>query len=1044
VKLPPGLYESLVTRGFARALEDLKATFDAGRTPMSDETAAQLLARAVHDAALKALRAARGGDAGEVDQSEEENDVGKRGRQIALTNALLDVIAHADGARSDEGSIVMGDDYVNVDADLLVSLQLKTETRLGSGALVRPSLPLRHSDLIVNGPRDLRLGNELRREIASADRIDVIVSFVKWTGLRVVLPELREFAARRPGALRFITTTYMGASEARAIEELLTLGAQVKISYDARRTRLHAKAWLFHRDSGFSTALVGSSNLSHAAMHDGCEWNVRLSSIDNAAVLEKFSVTFAQYWNDEAFEAYDAARFRDASLHRDPQRDALARAVALRALPHQQAVLDALAAERSHGHNKNLVVAATGTGKTVVAALDYARLRTTLHAPAAEASLLFVAHRDEILQQSLATFRAAVRDGHFGELLVGKHKPVVGRHVFASIQSLHAERLGTLAPDAYDVVIVDEFHHAAAQSYDALLAHLRPKILLGLTATPERSDGQSILGVFDGRVAAELRLWDALDQGLLAPFQYFGLHDATDLSSVDFRAGRYDVKSLDRLYTGDHVRAQRVLRAVAEKVPDPLRMRAIGFCVSVAHAQFMAAFFTQKGIPSLAIDANTDDLDRRAALEKLCRGEVNVVFAVDLLNEGVDVPAVDTVLFLRPTESATVFLQQLGRGLRLEENKSCLTVLDFIGGAHRAFRFVDRFRALVPGTRASVAHAIEEGFPHLPAGCDIRLDRETQAAVLSNVRASITTNWNAMADDLRAVGDVPLKTFLDEAGLELDDLYRKNRSYAALRHAAGHSAAPTPHETLKALPRMLHIDDDARLSKWSGWLLAKDPPAIDRQDPHFLMFVAALGLGRVAIKDVAAPMADLWEHASLRSELLALLELLKDRSRRTSWEIPRSPFRVHARYSRDEVSAGLLELRKDKIMRTQGGVYCAKAAGADVFFVELDKDPSNYTPTTLYNDYPISSTQFHWESQSKTRAQSETGRRYLASTPLHWRKFLFVRHTKEDDRKMTNPYTFLGPVRYVSHEGERPLRITWELERAMPPDLFANWKIAAG
>ena len=406
----------------------------------------------------------------------------------------------------------------------------------------------------------------------------------------------------------------MGATEPDAIEALLDLGAQVRVSYDSRRTRLHAKAWLFHRDSGFSTGLVGSSNISAAALLDGCEWNVRLSAVDNRTILDKFIATFDQYWADPAFEPYERERFVEASVYRDAARDALARAVQLRPHPHQEVALAKLASERDHGHMRNLVVAATGTGKTVVAALDYVRLKKQW---GGDPTLLFVAHREEILEQSLAKYRAALGDGHFGELLVGKHKAVRGRHVFASIQALHADRLATLAPDAYDVVVVDEFHHAAAESYTRLLDHLTPKVLLGLTATPERTDGKSILPWFDGRVAAELRLWDALDQGLVVPFQYFGVHDGVDLSAVAFSAGRYDLASLEQLYTADHVRANAVLRAIYTTIQRPGQMRALGFCVSVAHAKFMARFFTDKGLPSLAVDSESSDAARAHALQSL-------------------------------------------------------------------------------------------------------------------------------------------------------------------------------------------------------------------------------------------------------------------------------------------------------------------------------------------------------------------------------------------------------------------------------------------
>ena len=769
--------------------------------------------------------------------------------------------------------------------------------------------------------------------------------------------------------------------------------------------------------------------------------NVRLSAVDNGAILSKFQATFDQYWDEGEFEPYDRDRFLLETEKRDPERDALASAIRLRAYPYQQEVLDALDEERRAGHMRNLVVAATGTGKTVVAALDYARLRQQW----GEATLLFVAHRQEILQQSQATFRAAVRDGHFGELLVGRRRPRHGAHVFASIQSLHATRLRQLAPEAYDVVIIDEFHHAEAPTYRALLDRLRMKVLLGLTATPERADGKSILGWFDDRIAAELRLWDALDRGLLAPFQYFGVHDGTDLSWIDWRSGRYDVSALEKVYTGDHRRADAVLRTIDELIRSPREMRALGFCVSVAHARFMAEYFRAKGINALAVTGDTPEGERAAALEKLRRAEVNVVFTVDLFNEGVDLPRVDTVLFLRPTESATVFLQQLGRGLRLAEDKECLTVLDFIGNANRSFRFDKRYRALLGGTRAGIRRAVERGFPHLPAGCEMKLDREAERVVLENIRNALPSTLPRLAEELNAMGDVGLREFLRGTDLELEDVYRAGRCFTTILHHAGlREGAPPKASIARALCRWLHVDDPARLDTWREWLRRENPPRADAEDRMQLMLFAGLGFVREPVAALADAFRELWSSTDLRGEVLELLDELADRKRRPTEPLEDLPFHVHATYSRDEISAGLGQIRKGCLLRTQGGVFKDDACRSDILYVTLEKDEKEFTPTTLYEDYPISPTRFHWESQSVTRADSETGRRYQEHAGRGWRVLLFVRQSKRDERGEMMSYLFAGPVRYVSHESEKPMRIIWELEYPLPPEFFREVKVAAG
>lgn len=1020
VKLAEGLYEALITRDRSAALAMLQE-LAAELGDLSEESAPLVLARHVHDLILNALRSIKGDE--------------RLPAQLEVANRLVGLLAEIDT----EGTVDELD-AVDPPGRLLLSLHSPKTDRLGTGQQQRPSLSLRQSDLLVNGPRDLRLGSEIRKELASADRLDLLIAFLKWSGLRVVRRELDAFCRRRPGSLRVLTTTYMGATDIEAIEALHAMGADIRVSYDTRRTRLHAKAWLFHRNSGFSTALVGSSNLSKAALLDGCEWNVRLSAVDNGPILAKFQTTFDQYWNEGEFDTYDRARFEAETERRSPQLDALARATELRAHPHQQRVLDALAHERSRGHNRNLVVAATGTGKTVVAALDYARLRDKW----GEATLLFVAHRKEILLQSQATFRVATRDGHFGELLVDKYKPTSGTHVFAAIQALHGERLATLAPDAYDIVIVDEFHHAAAPTYEALLDKLRPKVLLGLTATPERADGRSILGWFDDRIADELRLWDALDLQLLSPFQYFGVHDGTDLSLIDWRAGRYDASSLEQVYTADEVRARAVLRAIRDKIRDPRSMRALGFCVSVKHAEFMAAYCCREGLPALAISGGTPGHRRDAALQQLRAGEINIIFSVDLFNEGVDVPAVDTVLFLRPTESATVFLQQLGRGLRIADDKDCLTVLDFIGTQHRRFRFDRRFRALLRTGRAGARRAVEEGFPHLPAGCEIQLDPESQAAVLDNLRNALPLTPRGLAKELAAAGDVSLRKFLNYADVELEEVYRGNRCFLELKHRAGLRSGSAPKNYLtRSLNRMLHIDDSCRLDTWRGWLRADAPPVADSTNRLQLMLFASLGCATRPVSEIGEAFSELWSMPELRGELLELLDELDDRRRLPTWPLDNLPFEVHATYSRDEISAGLLETRKGKLLRTQGGVYRQEATKTEIVYVTVDKDEKIFTPTTLYHDYPISPRHFHWETQGNVREESETGLRYRHHVERGWQILLFVRESTHDERNITRPLLCLGPVRYVSHRGEKPMQITWELERPMPHEFFQRVKVAA-
>ena len=724
----------------------------------------------------------------------------------------------------------------------------------------------------------------------------------------------------------------------------------------------------------------------------------------------------------------------------------------VRAKPFQDQILEALDAERRRSHLKNLVVAPTGTGKTWVSAFDYARLRAE-----GFERLLFVAHRDEILRQSQEVFQKVLNDAEFGERYIGSERPERWDHVFASIQSLH-RGLDHVDPDRFDVVIVDEFHHAEATTYRRLLGYLRPKVLIGLTATPERADGKEILHWFDDRVASEMRLWDALDQGLLCPFHYLGVSDGTDLRGVGFQRGRYVASELEGVLTGDDVRAARIIDAVREWILDPTQMRALGFCVGVAHAHFMARRFTEAGLPAIALEGETDPEVRRDAVDQLRRGELRAIFTVDLFNEGVDIPEVDTLLLLRPTESATIFLQQLGRGLRWAPGKSVLTVIDFIGQAHAEYRFDIKFRALLGGTRRQLERAVEERFPLMPPGCAIRLDEISQSIVLDNLRSAIKSTRRLLVDDLRGMPPTTrLPQFLEASSFDLQDVYNNpsgGTTFTTARRSAGHlRGAPDPAESDfgKAIGRMLHVDDEERFDRWMTWLSREDPPqplSADTRDGRLLlMLFAALGQRRQPVADLRRALEPLWRYEPLRTEVVDLLSVLRERVRLDPSLIDPDgivPLQSHATYGLYEIVAAYNLVSKGVLREIREGVVWAEAAATDVLLVTINKAERDYSPTTRYEDYPISPTLFQWESQSRTATNSPTGQRYINHARRGSKVVLFVREDRDDDRAESNPYVCLGLAHHVSHKRDRPMQIVWELERPMPTELFQRAKVAAG
>jgi HKD family nuclease len=524
-------------------------------------------------------------------------------RSARATRLAVDLLRRLETLTSGELDVAL-DEPSDPAAVLHAVLRLLPDGR--PEAIQRPLTPLLDTTVLTNAPGEPAVGHELKAEIPSADAIDVVVAFIRLTGVLPLIDSLRRHCeAGRP--LRVLTTTYTNSTEQRALDELKGLGAQIRVSYDISSMRLHAKAWIFHRGSGYATAYIGSSNLSHSAQVAGLEWNVRLSGVRNPDAVAKMKAVFDSYWQSHEFVNYDADEFAERTRVAPTSGFPFLSPVEIELRPFQEALLEQIALARHQGHHRNLLVAATGTGKTVMAAVDYARIRDGLPRD----RLLFIAHREEILDQSLATFRHAVRDGAFGEKWVGGSRPTRFEHVFASIQSLSASGINRIDPRRFDVAIVDEFHHAAAASYEAVLAHLVPLELLGLTATPERADGLDVLRYFDGRIAAELRLWDAIDQQYLAPFAYFGIHDNLDLRGVPWRRGHgYDVDALSNVLTADHAWVHLVAEEVRRKIADPQAMRALGFCASIEHARFMAKRFSDLGLPSVAVWADTPRLER--------------------------------------------------------------------------------------------------------------------------------------------------------------------------------------------------------------------------------------------------------------------------------------------------------------------------------------------------------------------------------------------------------------------------------------------------
>ncbi len=560
----------------------------------------------------------------------------------------------------------------------------------------------------------------LQTALARADAADLLAAFVQRSGVGLLRDDLVD-ALRRGAKLRLLTGDYLGITDPQALRELCELagqyaGLQVRV-YRSEGRSFHPKAYLFRRGEA-RFAYVGSSNWSRAALTDGVEWNLR--AIEVTAELEAIAARFERLWRAPAAVLLTQAWIDDYAA-RAPTAPRLAwDPPSPRPTPHaiQVRALAALARTREAGHRRGLVVLATGLGKTLLAALDALQMGAL--------RVLFVAHRAEILEQARRAFGWVLPERSAGLVMAGVRE-AGAELVFASVQTLaQPGQLAQWEAERFELIVIDEFHHAAALGYRRVLGHFRPRFLLGLTATPERSDGASLLTLCDDNLVFRADLPEGIAAGRLVPFKYHGLKDSVDYQAIPWRSGRFDPEALSQaLATRSH--AEQAVRGYLERAPEGPR-RGLWFCASIRHAEFMAEFLAARGITAAAVHSEPGGAGRAASLRALAAGTLEAITTVDVFNEGVDVPDVNVVVLLRPTESRVVFLQQIGRGLRLPEcsHKPHLVILDFIGN-HRSF--LARPQALLDmiGVHMSGQAAIRrlrDGAPELPPGCSVEIEVE--------------------------------------------------------------------------------------------------------------------------------------------------------------------------------------------------------------------------------------------------------------------------------------------------------------------------------
>jgi superfamily II DNA or RNA helicase/HKD family nuclease len=1052
-----GIYEQLINKSISQQLDNLSDQITAKRSKLTDTDSPEFLGYYLGKFITRIL--------GLLDSADKSLE-----SQITLSNEIIKFLLEYLSTKkivgkNDELFEIIENYLLENSAEVLLSVSKNdfSKSKKTGSDVIRPTTSLRNSSLFTGSPGSPNMLSELKKEILSSNSIDLLISFIKLSGLRLIYDDLKQFLDNG-GRLRVLTTSYMGATDLKAIEQLSKLpNTEIKISYDIGTTRLHAKSYIFKRNTGFDTTYIGSSNLSEPAITRGLEWNLKLTSQDSLHIIEKVNVTFEHYWNSPEFEFYTSDDYEKlaAALKYFSQKNDSSRMHFFDIQPYyyQQEILDKLAAEREvHSNYRNLVVSATGTGKTVIAAFDYKRFKQKN--PHSKCRLLFVAHRKEILQQSISVFRNILRDQNFGEELYDGSIPESHDYLFASIQSLNSKRIfEKVNSNFYDFIIIDEFHHASANSYQKLLSYFQPNILLGLTATPERADGKDITQYFNRGINAEIRLSEAIDNKLLSPFHYFGVSDSTDISKVKWINGKFDESELEKVYVLDKKYAENrvstVINAIEQYCTDTNEIIGIGFCVSNKHAKFMADRFNSYGIPSEFLTYETKDELRNNIRTKLTSKEINFVFVVDLFNEGVDIPEINTVLFLRPTESLTVYIQQLGRGLRLHEDKEVLTVLDFVGQYNKQYRIEDRLTPLLSKSRDPLKTELKNNFPNVPRGCSIQFEKVAYKRVLASIENAIV-NKKRIRQNLNEYfstsKDTHLGGFLEHYNLHPNQIYKLNDgSYYSYAVQDG----LIPYGEIKESRLSVLINGLKRISSINSkqFLLFGKKYFSELKSGNFvtynevyesrlinMWFYTFWNESITSFKNVDEAFSWLLDDELCFKEVNQLIEyqlnVISSVSKPVDISLMDCPIEINCNYTRNQILAAFGKNDAYNLKSFREGVLWLENYQTDLLFITFNKTDKHFSDSTRYHDYVINEHLLHWQSQNKTTVNSLTGNRYINHSLLGTKILVFVRNHNKDEHGLSAPFTCIGYASYRSHKGNAPISIEFDMSEEIPASIL--------
>ena len=618
----------------------------------------------------------------------------------------------------------------------------------------------------------------------------------------------------------------------------------------------------------------------------------------------------------------------------------------------------------------------------------------------------------------------------------------------------------SLPEDYYDYIVVDEVHHAAASSYRKIINHFRSKVLLGLTATPERMDGEDITQDFDGTMSAEIRLDDALNKGLLAPFYYYGITDSVDYSEVAWDKGHYVASELSRIYSYNDARTAVILQSLQKYLTNIRDVRALCFCVDQQHAKYMASKFTLCGLKADVL--TSENAQMRAPLHRRLKNKgINYLFVVDMFNEGVDIPEVDTILFLRPTESLTVFIQQFGRGLRKAEGKTHVNILDFVGNSRAEFNYTDRMRVMLGRTSMSVVEEMERDCPHLPLGCRIILEPKAKEHILNNIKGAIqrfmARKVIALVQNFERHHSVPLtlSNFVRIYQMPVDKLY-KGRTWNQILFEAGvgEEQSRFNEELSRAVFRKWSATDSysylsfiEQLAKRAFRVRVNRMNAVDQKRLLMLYYDLFETAGRfVSLQDmVDALAADKLFFEELAEVIGVMLQENKAYEKPDNSLLPNFPLKLQGVYTKAQIQVAIGTSTLARKSSAREGVERNKLLNVEAMFVDIIKNREEGS-TTDYDDKALSPYLFQWDTQNRVKPESNEGQAYIHQTQT---MLLFVREQKNfvEDKTRTMGYVYLGRVtlsdwEYKNLGNRMQMQIRWNMVEPIPGSVmhFARMK----